>query len=94
MATDYKALLDMLKPKQEEPIMSQMTPTPDQLMTPANPTPDQLASIMEQRQLPEPEVKAPAQPVVRQAAPKKEDVSSAEDKNLPALPVFGTLLIL
>jgi hypothetical protein len=86
MATDYKALLDMLKPKQEEPIMSQMTPTPDQLMTPANPTPEQLASIMEQRQIPEPEVKAPAQPVVRQAAPKKEDVSLTEDKNLPPSP--------
>jgi hypothetical protein len=86
MATDYKSLLDMLKPKQEEPIMSQMTPTPDQLMTPANPTPEQLASIMEQRQIPEPEVKAPAQPVVKQAAPKKEDVSSTEDKNLPPSP--------
>jgi hypothetical protein len=62
-----------------------MTPTQDQLMTPANPTPEQLASIMEQ-QAPEPEVKTSAQPVVKQSTPKKEDVSSAEDKNLPPSP--------
>jgi len=85
MAIDYKALTDLLNPKEEERLFSPMTPTQDQLMTPANPTPEQLASIMEQ-QAPEPEVKTPAQPVVKQSAPKKEAVSSAEDKNLPPFP--------
>lgn len=85
MAIDYKALTDLFNPKEEEKLFSPMTPTQDQLMTPANPTPEQLASIMEQ-QAPEPEVKTPAQPVVKQNAPKKEDVSSAKDKNLPPSP--------
>jgi hypothetical protein len=84
MAIDYKALTDLLNPKkEEEQLFSPMTPTQDQLMTPVNPTPEQLASIMEE-QAPEPE--ASVQPVVNQAAPKKEDKSLTEDKNLPPAP--------
>jgi hypothetical protein len=82
MAIDYKALTDLLNPKEDEQMFSPMNPTRDQLMTPVNPTPEQLASIMEQ-QAPEPE--ALVQPVVRQAAPKK-DVSLTQDNNLPPAP--------
>ena len=79
---NYQSLIDLLNPKKEEQLFSPINPTSEELSTPVNPTPDQLASIMEQqRQIPEPEIKAPAQPVIRQAATKKEDTSS--DKNEP-----------
>lgn len=80
---NYQSLIDLLNPKKEEQLFSPINPTSDQLSTPVNPTPEQLASIVEQQQVPQTEIQAPVQPVVKQASPKKEEALD-ENKNSPS----------
>lgn len=71
MADNYRELLDMLKPKEEEPMMSQMTPE-QQSSLEAEPI------SMPENEMPEEPV---VQPVVRNAMPQRR-----EFPNLPNIP--------
>ena len=81
---NYQSLIDLLNPKKEEQLFSPINPTSDQLSTPINPTPEQLASIVEQQQIPQTQIQAPVQPVIKQVSPKKEEALS-ENKNIPPI---------
>ena len=67
---NYQSLIDLLNPKKEEQLFSPINPTSDQLSTPINPTPEQLASIVEQQQIPQPEIQVPVRAVAKQTSPK------------------------
>lgn len=77
MVNNYQALLDMLRPKEEEPMMSQMTP-------------EQQPSL-EAEPMPMPENEMPEEPVVepatRNAAPQRR-----EFPNLPNIPDIDKLM--
>jgi len=72
---NYQSLLDLLNPKKEEQLFSPINPTSDQLSTPINPTPEQLASIVEQQQIPQPEIQVPVRAVAKQTSPKIPEFS-------------------